>query len=123
MNKLRQALIGVLTVAMLMTGLPAYAGMVGTEQMISSEAAATSRATVETFMASEQVATQLESWGVAPEAVAERVAALSDVELQQLAFDIESQPAGGGALVVVGIVFVVLLVLELVGVTNIFNAI
>jgi hypothetical protein len=35
----------------------------------------------------------------------------------------EQLPAGGDIIAVVGIVFVVLLVLELVGVTNVFTAI
>lgn len=123
MNKLKQALAVVLAVAMVMPGMPAYAGMVGTEQMVMQESRALSRATVERFIASEQVATQLATWGVAPDAVTERVASLSDAELQQLALEIESQPAGGNALVVVGIVFVVLLILELVGVTNLFRGV
>lgn len=123
MNKLKQALAVVLAVAMVMPGMPAYAGMVGTEQMVMQESRALSRATVERFIASEQVATQLVTWGVAPDAVTERVASLSDAELQQLALEIESQPAGGNALVVVGIVFVVLLILELVGVTNLFRGV
>lgn len=120
---MKQALAGVLATALVMPGLPAYAGMVGTEQMVMQEARAVSRAKVESFIASEQVATQLASWGVAPDAVTERVASLSDAELQQLALEIESQPAGGNALVVVGIVFVVLLILELVGVTNLFRGV
>ena len=38
-----------------------------------------------------------------------------------LAEDLENLPAGGSVLAVVGIVFIVLLILELVGVIDIFN--
>ena len=123
MKKLKEVLAGLLVTAMLMSSLPAQAGLVGTEQMLSQDARAQSLITVQTFMAGEQVAAQFEAWGVAPEMVEERVAALSEAELQELAINIQSQPAGGDGLVIVGIVFVVLLILELVGVTNIFNAI
>ena len=51
---------------------------------------------------------------------AARVAALSTEELRQLKLQIDELPAGG-LLAVIGVVFVVLLILELVGVTNIFN--
>ncbi len=120
-NKMKQMLAGMLATTMMLSSLPTHAGIVGTEQMLSQDSHAVSLGKVQTFMASEQVATQLASLGVAPEMVAERVAALSETELQQLAANIDSQPAGGDALVIVGIVFVVLLILELVGVTNIFN--
>ena len=41
---------------------------------------------------------------------------------RQLAQQIEELPAGAGLIEVVGIVFVVLIVLELVGVTDVFKA-
>jgi len=60
-------------------------------------------------------------FGVAPEAVMERVQYLSDAEVTALAGSLDRQIAGEGLLEVVGIVFVVLLVLELVGVIDIFK--
>lgn len=120
MNKFNAAIANLVMAAMLVASMPAHAAIVGTEQMVTQETRAASLAKVETFMASEQVAAQLEAWGVAPEVVSERVAALSDAELQQLAANMETDPAGG-VLVLIGVVFVVLIILELVGVTNIFN--
>ena len=121
--KLKQTLAASLTATMLLSSLPAHAGIVGTEQMLSQDSRAISLGKVQTFMASEQVSAQLLSMGVAPEMVAERVAALSESELQQLASSIDSQPAGGDILIIAGIVFVVLLILELVGVTHVFTSI
>lgn len=120
MNKFNAAIANLVMAAMLVASMPAHAAIIGTEQMVTQETRAASLAKVETFMASEQVAAQLEAWGVAPEVVSERVAALSDAELQQLAANMETDPAGG-VLVLIGVVFVVLIILELVGVTNIFN--
>lgn len=120
---LRTLMIGWLSAALMMVGFPAHAGMIGTESLLAADAREMNLATVDAFMARDDVRSQLEGWGVDGTLAAERVAALSDAELQDLALTIESDPAGAGALAVVGIVFVVLLILELVGVTNIFNAI
>jgi hypothetical protein len=52
------------------------------------------------------------------------VEALSARELNLLAQHIDELPAGAGAegvLAVIGVVFIVLLILELVGVTNVFS--
>lgn len=119
---LRSLLIGWLSVAMMLIGLPAHAGMIGTEQAVAANARAENLATVQTFMAREDVRAQLETWGVESAQATDRVAQLSDAELQQVAMNIENQPAGGGALVIIGVVFIVLLILELVGVTNIFTS-
>ena len=121
-TSLRTLLIGWLSVAMMLIGFPAHAGMIGTEQAVAASTRAENMATVQSFMAREDVRAQLESWGVESAQATDRVAQLSDAELQQVAMNIESQPAGGGALVIIGVVFVVLLILELVGVTNIFTS-
>jgi hypothetical protein len=59
---------------------------------------------------------------VSRDEMAQRVAALSDQELHQLAQSMESDPAGGSdVLVILGAIFVALLLLEFVGVTNFFR--
>lgn len=123
MNKGNGVVIALTLAAMLVASLPASAGIVGTEHMVTQEARSVALDKIENVLAGEAVAAQLEAWGVAPEAVSARLAALSDVELQQLASSMGSDPAGGNVLVVVGAVFVVLIILELVGVTNIFRSI
>lgn len=102
---------------------PARAAIVGTEALMSQGAEARHRAEVDAFLARAEVREQLSAWGVAPADVEQRLASLSAQELERLALSIERQPAGGDALAVIGIVFVVLLILELVGVTNVFTSI
>ena len=63
----------------------------------------------------------MQALGVDPSAVDARVARLTDSELRSLADRMEQMPAGGDALAVIGIVFVVLIILELVGVIDIFK--
>ena len=120
---LRGILIGWLASALIFIGFPAQAGMVGTEQLLAAETRALNLASVEQFMARQDVQAQFEAWNVTPTFAAERVAALSDAELQELALNIDAEPAGAGAIGVIGVVFLVLLILELVGVTDIFKAI
>jgi len=97
------------------------AGVVGTAQVIGSEARSQQLSRIEIVLARQDVADQLLRFGVAPEAVMERVQYLSDAEVATLADSLDRQIAGEGLLEVVGIVFVVLLVLELVGVIDIFK--
>jgi hypothetical protein len=122
MNIMKGTVASLVIVTLLFSSLPARAGIVGTEQMVAQELRSTHLDTVADFLAAEQVAAQLEAWGVAPELVAERIAALSDAELQRLAATMETDPAGG-VLVIIGVVFVVLIILDLVGVTNVFSRI
>lgn len=122
-SSFRNVFVGWLSAAFLLAGAPAQAGMIGTESIVSVEARNSSEATVNTFMARADVLQALQTWGVEPALAAERVAQLSDAELQNLAQTIDSQPAGAGVLVVIGVVFLVLLILELVGVTDIFKRI
>lgn len=120
---LRSMFLGWLAASFMLMGFSAQASMIGTESLVNEQSREVNLAAVNAFMAGEQVQSQLEAWGVETDAAADRVANLSDAELQQLAMNIGSQPAGGDAIAVIGIIFVVLLILELVGVTNVFTAI
>jgi uncharacterized membrane protein (Fun14 family) len=101
----------------------AYGGVISTEQYLSAIDREATIARIDAVLARDEVRRQLEHHGVDPAAASARVAALTDRELQTLATDLESLPAGGNALAVVGIVFLVLLILELVGVIDIFKKI
>ncbi|HEX7719684.1 MAG TPA: PA2779 family protein, partial [Woeseiaceae bacterium] len=120
MNRFNAAVMSVVIVAMLGISLPVHASIVGTEQMVAEQTRTHALDTINGVLASAEVAAQLEAWGVPAATVSERVAALSDQELQELAGTIENDPAGG-VLGVIGLVFVVLIILEIVGVTNIFR--
>jgi hypothetical protein len=74
-------------------------------------------------LAQQQVSERLVALGVAQADAQQRVASLSDSELQLLDQKIAELPAGaGGALEVLGVLLLVFLVLELVGVTDIFKS-
>lgn len=68
-----------------------------------------------------EVAAQLERLGVSAAQVDERVRAMTDAELRSFAERLDQAPAGGDGFALVGVVFVVLIILEVVGVIDIFK--
>ena len=79
------------------------------------------QADVQAFLARGEVREQLIALGVDPDDASGRVAALTGQEVGLLQNHINDLPAGSSALALLGAVFLVLVVLELVGVTNIFS--
>lgn len=100
-----------------------FAGVVGTEYLVEADARSVSLARVEAFLARADVAQQLEDLGVDKATVDARLNGLTNAELLVLEDRIGDQTAGGDALALIGAVFLVLLILELVGVTDIFKSI
>jgi hypothetical protein len=121
----RNSLVALLATSLLAASLQsaAFAGVIGTQQYLTSLDREATLARIDAVLAREEVQSRLEQYGVDPVAAEERIAALTDQELELLATELESLPAGGDLLAVVGIAFVVLLILELVGVIDIFNKI
>ena len=106
------------------TPRPAQAGLIGAVSVIDTGAASArgeNLARVEAALARADVRQQLEAWGVDASAASERVAALTDTELAQLSGRLDTAPAGGEILALIGAVFIVLLILDYVGVTKIFH--
>ena len=122
MNGFRRACVAMLSVTLISLGMqaPASAGIVGTAEAVAASHDG-ARALVDATLARADVRAELARMGVDPAAIEGRVAALSDAEVATLAGQIGEAPAGGDALAVIGIVFVVLIILELVGVIDIFK--
>ncbi len=113
------------TALVAVTPLTLHADMVDTSRMLATEQGLfqgdrdAQSELVMSFMARDEVRNQLESLGVDPAMAAERVAGLTDSQLQQLAGKIQDMPAGSGALGIVLAVLVIILLLEILGITNI----
>ena len=115
----RNALIGLLLAAMT---LPAHAQMVSTGDALALEAGQLEQR-VEAFLLRDDVAAELAQYGISHERAMARVDNMSAAELEQLAGRIDEMPAAGdGVIVIAGVVFIVLIILELVGVTDIFKS-
>ena len=102
----------------------ARAALVTTEQAIAGQVAAGDRDRVAAFLARDDVRAQMVALGVDPAEAAQRVAGLSDAEVQRIAGQLDRLPAGQSAIgAVVGavvIIFLVLLVTDLLGLTDVF---
>lgn len=122
--KARGALLRLVSVSIVCMGFAqvAPAGMIGTAYILDDESKAASLSRIEVLLARQDVATQLEAFGVDRALVAERLNGLSHAELLELEGQLDSQVAGGDIIGLIGAVFVVLLILELVGVTDIFKS-
>jgi cobalamin biosynthesis Mg chelatase CobN len=88
----------------------AQAGMIGTDQIVTSAAQA-DRTTVLEFLGRAEVVSQLQSMGLDASNAKDRVNAMTDQEVQVIAGKINSMPAGASD---VGIVLVVLVVAAVV---------
>ncbi|MFU8897167.1 MAG: PA2779 family protein [Gammaproteobacteria bacterium] len=118
----------VAVVAALVLGLAgvmssASATVVGTRTVMAQAEHEATVLRVQAALDREAVQSQLMALGVDAEAAKERIASLTPAELRQLDGQLATLPAGAGVLEVIGVVFVVLLILEIVGVTNIFRGV
>ena len=84
----------------------AQAGMIGTDQLVTSSANS-DRTTVLEFLGRADVANQLQSFGLDAKSAKDRVAAMTDQEVQALAGKINGMPAGADA---TGIIILLLIV-------------
>lgn len=112
----------VLIPCMALAGLPltAQAGMVSTEQAMVSAAGEADRARVNAFFEREDVRQALQAQGVDAGEAVERVKALSDAEVAQLADRVDQAPAGAGVVGALLTVFLILLVTDILGLTTVF---
>ncbi len=124
MKHLQRFLAVVLSLSLINVSMisSAHAGLVTTEQVarLAGEAPADSgRARLQAALSRADVQKAMQRQGVDPALAIERVAALTDDEAGQLAEQINSAPAGGiiGALL---LVFFVLLVTDILGLTKVY---
>lgn len=101
---------------------PSAADVIGTERLLENDQRQTQLSRLELLLTREDVATQLAAYGVEPDAVVERMQNLTTAELVSLEGQVDRHIAGGSAIGIIGAVFLVLLILELVGVTDVFKA-
>jgi len=121
---LKRFAIFVCCLAILNLGSPlvAEASVIGTLDVVSTGSREADLAMVNEALARQDVREQMIALGVEPAQVEGRIAALTNAELRTMADRMAGLPAGGDSvLAVVGIVFLVLLILEAVGVIDIFK--
>ena len=120
---MKKLIAGFLVVWMVLLG-QVQAGLITTGEVAAVEAnpdASADRALVLDALQRAEVQAKMRELGVDPAAARARVAALSDEEVSLLARKIDTAPAGGNDVLVIAlVVFLVLLMTDILGYTNIF---
>ena len=111
----------VLSVTLLSLPMTAHGAMVGTQAVIAGEQAAIDRDQLNATLERADVQQRLVAMGVDLKQAKERVAALTDNEVRELNAKVGDLPAGGlDGLGVIVFVFLVLLVTDILGYTDVF---
>jgi hypothetical protein len=122
MHKIQRPLAWLLSaLLMLMPVMSAQAGMLDTDTLITTGQSQQSIAGLQQLLEHEDAQRQLLALGVSPEQVRERVANLSDSELARINQGIDTLNAGGDSVLgVLLIIFIVFVITDVIGATNIF---
>ena len=96
----------------------ANGAIVSSGDMIAAQQDLFDRDQLKTLMSREDVREQLVDLGVDVDAAIARVDSMTDIEVQQLSAKMDEMPAGAGFIETAVLVFLVLVVLEVTGVTD-----
>jgi hypothetical protein len=127
MKKVCRYLSPLLIAAMVLGSLPVAAApapagsdLITTDAALNAERGQAERERIHDILARDDVQQQLVAQGVDLAEVEARVAALSDAEAAQMADQLEQLPAGANVVGALFAVFVILLVTDILGLTNVF---
>ena len=105
----------------LMPMMSAQAAMIGTGQIISQTDSSLTQERLQQFLDREAAQKQLLAWGVSPDWIKDRVNNLTDLELARINQGIDKLNAGGDSILgVLLIIFIVFVITDVIGATNIF---
>lgn len=102
---------------------PGFADVISTEDLASVSDIESKRSAIKSFLARDAVKSKLSAWGVGEQDVRQRVDALTDQEVQEMIENMDAMPAGEGILETVIAILVILLLLDIAGVTDIFPSV
>jgi len=127
MKKICRYLSPLLIAALVLGSLPVAAApaspgsdLITTQAALNAERGQADRERIHEILARDDVQQQLVAQGVDLAEVEARVAALSDAEAAQMADQLEQLPAGASVVGALFAVFVILLVTDILGLTNVF---
>ncbi|AGA33660.1 hypothetical protein TVNIR_1999 [Thioalkalivibrio nitratireducens DSM 14787] len=99
---------------------PLQASMIGTGSMIELEHAQAERERLVAMLERKDVQQQLQAMGVTEADAAARITRMTDAEVRMLNERLDEMPAGAGALGVLVFLFLVFVITDALGVTDIF---
>jgi hypothetical protein len=105
-------------------GQSAMAAMIGTESVVNADHAQNAREYLRSLLARQDVKNALLSQGIDPGEAENRMASLTDEEAIRVADQLQELPAGGSffttLLIIAFLIFVILLITDITGYTDIF---
>jgi predicted PurR-regulated permease PerM len=104
----------------LMPLLPAQAAMIGNEQIVSQNQSQQTRDSLQQLLEQEAARQQLQAWGVSPDQIKSRIDSLSENELARINQQVNDLNAGGNILGILLVIFVVFVITDVIGATDIF---
>jgi len=114
----------ILAFTLAISWVPAHAAMVSTAEILKQNQGNLDREHLRILLDRSEVRAQLEAWGVNSEEAKARVDSLTEQEIAEITAQLDQMPAGGSALgTLVGaalIVFIVLLITDIAGFTDVF---
>lgn len=121
MRRMKRLLCTVLAFSVFTFGIQgvATAGIVTTNDLVTAEQSQLDRAQLKTWLSKDEVQQQLVAMGVDADAAKSRVDTMTDEEVQTMAARMDEMPAGAGFIETAVLAFLVLVVLEVTGVTDV----
>ena len=104
----------------LMPLLPAQAAMIGNQQIISQNQSQQTRDSLQQLFEQQAAQQQLQAWGVSPDRIKSRIDSLTDTELARINQQVSDLNAGGNILGILLVIFVVFIITDVIGATDIF---
>ncbi|MCW4151110.1 PA2779 family protein [Halomonas sp. 18H] len=125
MKRLSRLISPLLIAALVLGSLPAVAAtsqneLVGTAEALDARTLKDDRQRIHDVLAREDVQRQLALQGVDADEVESRLAALSDAEVSEMAERLDQMPAGASVVGALFAAFVILLVTDILGLTDVY---
>jgi hypothetical protein len=121
MNLLRRSTAIFLSILLaLMPLLPAQAAMIGNEQIVSQSQSQQTHDSLQQLFEQETARQQLQAWGVNPDQIKSRIDSLTDAELARFNQQVNNLQAGGDVLGILLVIFLVFIITDVIGATDIF---
>jgi predicted PurR-regulated permease PerM len=121
MHSLRRPIAVLLSMLLALAPLiPAQAAMIGNEQVINQHQQGQTRDSLQQLLEQQSARQQLQALGVSPDLVKNRIDSLTDSELARINRHVDTLDAGGNILGILLVIFIVFVITDVIGATDIF---
>jgi hypothetical protein len=121
MNLRRRSTAIVLCILLaLMPLLPVQAAMIGNHKIINHGLSHQTRDGLQQLFEQETAQQKLQAWGVTPDQIKSRIDSLTDAEIARINQQVNDIQAGGDVLGILLVIFLVFVITDIIGATDVF---